>query len=93
MAARAIDPVQLQLLFKGWSRHETLQLCDSHVRHVLENHMLPDHFDRRLDFSARKSQATHNRFRHLSTDSVVFVEANAARFIYSCRDWFCDIVK
>ena len=52
MTALAIDTVKLQLLIKGWSRHEPLQFRNSHFRRVFENHVLPHHLDCRLDFSA-----------------------------------------
>ena len=93
MAAFAIDPVQFQLILKGRSRHETFQLCHSHIRGILENHVLPHHFDGRIDFSARKPQTAHDRFRHLRTDAVVFVETDATRFVHCRRYRFRDIVK
>ena len=93
MAAFAIDPVQFQLVVKGRSRHKTLQLRESHVWDVLENHVLLDHFDGRLDFSAGKSEASHNRLGHLCTDAVVLVEADSAGFIHCRRDRFAYIVK
>src|SRR4030095_13766910 len=52
MTAFAIDAVKLQLFSKRWARHEPLQFRDSHLRRVFENHVLPNHFNRRLNFVA-----------------------------------------
>ena len=93
MAACAIDPVQFQLLIKSWACHETFQFCDSHVRRILENHVLPHHLDGVLNFSAGKPQPPHDRLRHLTADAIVFVKTDATRFIYGRRDGFGNVVK
>ena len=93
MTAFAIDPVQLQLIHESRSRHETFQLGHSHLRGVLENHVLPHHFDRRLNFIAGKSQPTHDRIGHLRADAIMLVKTDSAGFINCRRDRFRNIVK
>src|ERR1700730_11761701 len=50
VAALAINPMQLELVFKCRARHEAFQLRHPHVRHVLEDHMLANCFHRCVDF-------------------------------------------
>src|SRR4029077_3432035 len=45
MTAFAINPVKLQLLIKGWSRHEPLRPRNSHTRRALGNNGVPGHFN------------------------------------------------
>ncbi len=81
VTARAIDPMQLQLVLEGRPRHETFQLRHPHVRHILEDHVLPHRLDRGVDFRARKTQPLHERLRHFRADAIVPVEANAPVFV------------
>ena len=90
MAARAIDPMQLQLFLESGSRHEPLQFRHPHLGHVFENHVLAHHFDRGVDFGARKSQALHDLFSHFRTEAVVPAKANSPRFIHGCVARFAD---
>src|SRR5919201_2258929 len=93
MAAFAIDPMQLKLVVKGWPRHETLQFGHPHLGRVLENHVLPYHFDCRLDFSAGKSQAPHDLFSHFRTKPVMPTKANSSGLIYGRGARFSHVVK
>ena len=93
MAARAIHAMQLQLIDKCRPRHEALQFRHPHVRHVLEHHVLADCFHRRVNLGAGKSQALHERLRHLRADAIVPIEANAAVFIDQRSRRLPDVVK
>ena len=93
MAAGAIDTVQLQLILERRSRHEALQFRHPHVRDILEDHVLPHRFHRRVDFRAGKPEPFHDRFRHLGADPVVTIETNPTFLIYDGRRRFGYIVK
>ena len=93
MAASAIDAMQLQFIFKSWTRHESFQFGDAHSRHVFKNHVLAHHLHGRVDFRARKTQTLHDLFGHLRADAIMLVETNAAIRIHHRRPRFGDIVK
>src|SRR5882757_727381 len=93
MTALAIDPMQLEFGVEGRSRHETLQFRHPHLRHVLENHVLPYHLDRVFDFSPRKPQTPHDFFGHLSAETIMSAETNSPRFIHGRRTRLGDIMK
>ena len=78
---------------KGRTGHEAFQSRDPHVGHVLEDHVLLDRFDRRVDFRAGKTEPMHERFRHLRPEPVVAVEADPAGFVDACGGGLADVVK
>ena len=61
--------------------------------HVFENHVLPDRFDRGVDFGARKSQALHDRFGHFRADAIMAVETDPAGLVDRAGRRLADIVK
>ena len=85
--------MQLELLFKRRSRHESLQFCHPHPRHVFEDHVLSHHLDRGVDLRARKSQPFHDRLGHCCANAVVVVETDSARFVDSRGNRLGHIVK
>jgi hypothetical protein len=93
MAALAINPMQLELILKGWPRHEALQFRHPHLGHVLKNHVLPHHLNRGLDFSTGKSQTPHDFFGHLSAETIMPAETNSPRFVHGCRTRLGNVMK
>ena len=93
VAALAIDAMQLELVLESRPRHEAFQFRHPHVRHVLEDHVLPHRFHRRVDLGSRKSEPLHDRLRHFRADAIVSVETNAALFIDDGSRRLADVVE
>src|SRR4029434_931202 len=91
MAAFAINTMQFQFVAKMRTRHETLQLRDAHLLHILENHVLSDGLDGCVDLFAGEAKARHDRLGHDGTDLVMSTEANPLLDrIKTVSRWFAD---
>ena len=93
MAARAIDPVQLQLVVKRGPRHEPFQFGHTHPWNIFENHVLTNHFDGGVNLRPGKTEPFHDLLRHLRAHAIVGVEANSASFVHARGRRFRDVME
>ena len=82
VAAQAIDAVKFHFFLEAWPRHETLELGDTHLRHVLERHVLADRLHRKVRNGTRETQPLHHANGHVRTHALVAVETDAAIRVY-----------
>lgn len=93
VAGGAVDSVELEFLVEGVAGQEAFEFGHAHLLNVLEGHVVFDEGDDVVADAVGKPKTLEDGGRHVGTDVLVGVEADAAGLVGEGGRGFADVVE